>query len=108
MDESKKYMLLLKEELEINIKILNDYINYAEANDLEIIDTRKRKNIPFKQDNWGKFKENILLINNGVYSNQIMDIYKMFFMIDTLQGYLPIEAPKETLEKINDLLSKLN
>lgn len=104
--EDKKYLLLLKEELEINIKVLNDYINFAKANNLKIIDTRKRRNIKFKTDNWEKYKGEILSINNSCYSKEISDIYRMFFMIDNLQGYLPIEAPKETLDKIEKLLKK--
>lgn len=107
MDNEKEYVLLLQEELEINIKILEDYINYAKANNLEKIDTRKKETIKFKVDNWEKYKKDILLINNGFYANEIKNIYKMFFMIDNTNGYVTIEAPIDTLEGVNNLISKL-
>ena len=96
--DKKGTKLLLIEELEINIKILDAYIEYAKANNLDEIDTRKKYlNILFKQDNWNKFKEDILLIDNGKYSNEIMYIYKMFFMIDNTNGIVKIENPKNKI-----------
>lgn len=106
--EEKKYLLVLKEELELNIKILNDYINYAKANNLLKIDTRNRRNLKFVTNTWERYKTDIIIINGSAYAEKLMDIYRMFFMIDNTYGYVPIEAPEETLDKVNRLLKDIN
>ena len=102
----QQIILLLIEELEINLEVVRDYVNYAEANEIEKIDTKKQFT-HFKQDNWEKYKGDILFIENGLYAYDIMDIYKKFFMIDNTKGTIMASEPKETLSKINEMLSIL-
>ena len=87
---------------------MNDYINYAKANNLLKIDTRNRRNLKFVTNTWERYKTDIIIINGSAYAEKLMDIYRMFFMIDNTYGYVPIEAPEETLDKVNRLLKDIN
>jgi len=103
----KEIALILIEELEINLEIVGDYISYAKANSLITVDTKTQKFIRTKQDNWEKYKMDILLLNKELYCERVKSIYKGFFMLDNTDGIIVVEEPKRIVSEINDLLSEL-